>query len=92
MLLSRSGPSRSTEAQRLLAELRQRGVRVEAPRCDVADRAALRALLDACSARMPPVKGCIQAAMVMTVSERGQTDPSGLQEGVIVNAQMRHQG
>jgi NADPH:quinone reductase-like Zn-dependent oxidoreductase/SAM-dependent methyltransferase len=65
ILPSRSGP-RSSEAQQLIAELRIMKVHVETPCCDMADRAALQAMLVGCST-MPPIKGCIQAAMVMTV-------------------------
>ncbi|KAJ5715852.1 polyketide synthase [Penicillium malachiteum] len=64
VLLSRSGP-KTKEAQSLALELQDRGVECEMPACDVTNPSALRALLDNFSATMPPVKGCIQAAMVM---------------------------
>ncbi|KAJ5002828.1 Highly reducing polyketide synthase alt5 [Colletotrichum sp. SAR 10_66] len=41
------------------------GVTVSCPAVDVTDAAALRKALDDVSAEMPPVKGCIQAAMVL---------------------------
>ncbi|KAI8253821.1 Highly reducing polyketide synthase alt5 [Colletotrichum sp. SAR 10_77] len=41
------------------------GVTVSCPAADVTDAAALRKALDDVSAEMPPVKGCIQAAMVL---------------------------
>ncbi|KAI8284743.1 Compactin diketide synthase [Colletotrichum sp. SAR11_57] len=41
------------------------GVMVSCPAADVTDAAALRKALDDVSAEMPPVKGCIQAAMVL---------------------------
>ncbi|KAI8237061.1 Highly reducing polyketide synthase alt5 [Colletotrichum sp. SAR 10_99] len=41
------------------------GVTVSCPAADVTDAAALRKALDDVSAKMPPVKGCIQAAMVL---------------------------
>ncbi|KAI2936356.1 hypothetical protein CBS63078_867 [Aspergillus niger] len=64
VLLSRSGP-KTHEAQSLALEFQDRGVRCEMPACDVTNPSALRALLDKYSTTMPPVKGCIQAAMVM---------------------------
>ncbi|KAI0022605.1 putative polyketide synthase [Xylariomycetidae sp. FL0641] len=65
VILSRSGVQPG-EAQSLVDELVETGTHIEAPRCDVADREALRQTLNRINAAMPPVKGCIQAAMVMT--------------------------
>ncbi|KAI1425159.1 putative polyketide synthase [Xylaria sp. FL1777] len=67
ILLSRSGP-RIPEAHSLIRELSQKQVRIEAPCCDVADRTSLRTVLADCLKRLPPIKGCIQAAMVMRES------------------------
>lgn len=64
---SRSGAS-SQEAADTLAGLTQRGVQVAAPRCDVSSSADLEAMLRDCAATMPPVKGCINAAMALYVS------------------------
>lgn len=69
ILLSRSGP-RTPEAQQLLDDLRPRGIVVETPRCDITDKVNLQTVLDDCLSRLPAVKGCIQAAMVMSVSKR----------------------
>lgn len=66
ILLSRSGP-KTVGAQQLLSELDERGVRVETPRCDVSDESALRSVLTTRGEAMPPIKGCIQASMVITV-------------------------
>lgn len=68
ILLSRSGP-RTPEARELLIELAEKRVIVEAPACDVTDSGRLRSVLAICSERMPPIKGCIQSSMVMTVRE-----------------------
>lgn len=68
ILLSRSGP-RTLEAKDLLTELASQQVHVEAPCCDVANKEILRSVLASCSERMPPVRGCVQASMVMTVSQ-----------------------
>lgn len=67
ILLSRSGPC-TTAAQELITELNGEGVNVEAPVCDIADEVALGSVLDECTRRMPPIRGCIQGAMVMKVS------------------------
>ncbi|KAH8426353.1 beta-ketoacyl reductase [Aspergillus melleus] len=64
VLLSRSGP-KANEAQSLALEFQGRGVQCEMPACDVTNLSALRALLDRYSATMAPVKGCIQAAIVL---------------------------
>ncbi|KAK4242263.1 hypothetical protein C8A03DRAFT_40391 [Achaetomium macrosporum] len=65
ILLSRSGLS-TPAAQNLANELARQGVKVAAPPCDVSDADALRAALAHCADEsMPPIKGCIQAAMVL---------------------------
>ncbi|KAI1113668.1 hypothetical protein F5Y14DRAFT_441759 [Nemania sp. NC0429] len=63
LLLSRSGAT-SPAAAELVAELRGQGVTVAAPKCDAASSASLSAALKGCVA-MPPIKGCINAAMVL---------------------------
>ncbi|KAL8962775.1 MAG: hypothetical protein Q9193_000877 [Seirophora villosa] len=65
LLLSRSGPSDNEEAMKLLIELRDHGVRVETPICDIADIRALKHILQQQSSKMPPIKGCFQASMVL---------------------------
>lgn len=67
ILLSRSGGSSET-ASAFLKELREQGVIVEAPPCNVADTIAVQAALKHCASRdMPPVKGCVQGSMVLRV-------------------------
>lgn len=61
---SRSGAS-SKAAADLIAQLQERGVTVVAPKCDVSDAASLGSLLDECSKTLPPIKGCINGAMVL---------------------------
>ncbi|KAI0848453.1 hypothetical protein F5Y00DRAFT_270187 [Daldinia vernicosa] len=61
---SRSGPS-SKAASELISELQERGVKAVAPKCDVTSYPSLKELLDDCAGTMPPVKGCINAAMVL---------------------------
>lgn len=63
---SRSGPAKSPAAARTVLELRQQGVEVVAPTCDVSSAADVADLLrDAASIGMPPIKGCVNAAMVL---------------------------
>jgi aryl carrier-like protein len=61
---SRSGAS-SKAAGDMVAQLQARGVNVVAPKCDVSDAASLGSLLGECSTTMPPIKGCINGAMVL---------------------------
>ena len=66
ILLSRQGNS-SSKVNDLFQELEAKGVVVAHPPCDVSDAQALATALDSCP-DMPPIKGCIQAAMVLCVS------------------------
>ncbi|KAI0010005.1 hypothetical protein F4779DRAFT_331916 [Xylariaceae sp. FL0662B] len=63
ILLSRSGATTSVAAK-VIAELQEQGVDVMTPKCDVSSEASLSAILQQCAA-MPPVKGCINSAMVL---------------------------
>jgi len=64
--LSRSG-MRHPRAAQLVAEMKQRDIKLVVLACDVADAAVLRtALLDAAKG-YPPIRGMIQAAMVLQV-------------------------
>ncbi|KAI0532014.1 putative polyketide synthase [Xylaria digitata] len=63
VLLSRSGPDSSEKVKLFVERLKSRGTTVYCPKCDVADTASLAAVIDYCKANMPPIKGCIQAAM-----------------------------
>ncbi|KAG5751636.1 hypothetical protein H9Q70_005692 [Fusarium xylarioides] len=42
-----------------------RGVNVFALKCDVSIREGVKVMLEECSRTMPPIKGCINAAMVL---------------------------
>ncbi|KAF2185395.1 hypothetical protein K469DRAFT_688167 [Zopfia rhizophila CBS 207.26] len=64
ILLSRSG-MRNEAAAKVIRELNEAGAHVEAPSCDIADAAALKAVLDKYSKTMPPIGGCMQASMVL---------------------------
>ncbi|KAI4602243.1 polyketide synthase [Pestalotiopsis sp. 9143b] len=62
VLLSRSGP-RSEEAAHFVDELRSEGIVVYCPRCSIADVESVCNVMRYCQENMPPIKGCIQAAM-----------------------------
>ncbi|PIG69495.1 polyketide synthase [Aspergillus arachidicola] len=64
LLLSRSGGD-SPEGRKLLDQLHSQGVEAMAPACNVSDAQSLRKVLDACQSHLPPIKGCIQGAMVL---------------------------
>lgn len=67
ILLSRRGADADADARAFVDGLRAACRHVAAPPCDVADGAALARVLADCRAYMPPVKGCIQGAMVLKV-------------------------
>ncbi|KAH7303214.1 putative polyketide synthase [Stachybotrys elegans] len=65
ILLSRSGPGSSDAVATFLEDLRSKGVTTFCPKCDIADAESLSAALEQCRERMPPIKGCLQATMVL---------------------------
>lgn len=68
IFLSRSG--RITEAvEEMVKDLEGKGCRVRIFTCDVSDKDRLRSVIDECAASMRPIKGCIQGAMTLKVSE-----------------------
>lgn len=67
VLLSRSGP-KDKESISFIQGLKRKGVDVYSPKCDIADAASLDASLSYCKQSMPPIKGCIQAAMDIKVT------------------------
>jgi NADPH:quinone reductase-like Zn-dependent oxidoreductase len=66
ILLSRSGAS-TESAQGLVSELKAMGCNVATPQCDISKEQELQAVLSECTRFMPPIKGCIQGAMVLKV-------------------------
>ncbi|KAI1749493.1 hypothetical protein F4782DRAFT_533452 [Xylaria castorea] len=65
IILSRSGPV-SEAAAELVSRLTSQGVMVFAPKCDASSTTSLAEVLQKCKARdMPPIIGCINAAMVL---------------------------
>lgn len=69
ILLSRRGP-RTQEALDLVNELRNDGVCVETPTCDITHLESLLETLKQCAETMPPIEGCVQSSMVLKVCTR----------------------
>ncbi|KAH9896185.1 beta-ketoacyl synthase domain-containing protein [Xylariomycetidae sp. FL2044] len=68
VLLSRNGPQNDA-TRNFIAEIESNCDRVVTPKCDITDSDALsRVMADALSS-MPPVRGCIQASMVLHDTE-----------------------
>lgn len=67
IILSRSGLN-SRSARELYDELIAAQCKVEARGCDVSDKEAVQEILDDCRQRMPPIRGCVQTAMILKVS------------------------
>lgn len=66
VLLSRFGP-RNQASNDLVTELKSNEVRIETPACDVADSQSLKTVLQRVDNEMPPIKGCINASMLLKV-------------------------
>lgn len=70
VLLSRrdiNSPNNS-ELAAFVQRLESSGATLYCPKCDVSDAESLSAVLAYCRANLPPIKGCIQAAMELRVS------------------------
>jgi acyl carrier protein len=61
---SRSGP-RSEAAFKIVIDAIKLGVTILTPSCDVSDMASLKLMLDECAPVVGPIRGCINAAMVL---------------------------
>ncbi|KAJ8061397.1 hypothetical protein OCU04_010453 [Sclerotinia nivalis] len=64
IVLSRRG-SKNKYSKSLQEELKDQGVHLVTPACDIVNLRSLKTCLKTCSQHMPPIKGCIQAAVVM---------------------------
>ncbi|KAL8721434.1 MAG: hypothetical protein Q9225_001879 [Loekoesia sp. 1 TL-2023] len=64
LLLSRSGANGEAAAT-LLKELEDTGVHAEIPLCDISSEEVLISVLARYTKTLPPIKGCIQASMVL---------------------------
>jgi len=63
---SRSGAASGAAAE-LVSELAERGINVCTPKCDASNAESLSDLLDACAKSMLPIRGCINATMMLNV-------------------------
>lgn len=68
LLLSRSG-AKGPEAMKFINSLQSKGARAIALACDICNESSLRKVLEEWQPQLPPIKGCIQAAMVLRVSQ-----------------------
>lgn len=64
IFVSRSGAA-SPAAQETTRELERRGVKVRVFACDVTEKARLEKIIAECKSSLPPIKGCVQGAMVI---------------------------
>ncbi|KAF1998108.1 polyketide synthase PksD [Amniculicola lignicola CBS 123094] len=64
IVLSRSGPTSST-AVNIVGDLISQGINIYAPKCDASCINSLSDVLEECARTMPPVRGCINGAMVL---------------------------
>lgn len=64
---SRRGPA-DEASKGLVADLHSNGVRIVTPSCDITDKKALEEVISSTISTMPPVRGCIQASAVLSVS------------------------
>lgn len=67
--LSRSGVRGNKEAQKFIKEVEKTGATILAPACNIAHRDTLEKTLQECANKLPPIRGCIQGAMVLHVSK-----------------------
>ena len=67
ILLSQSR-AKDKDAHDLNDEMAARGFNIAAPACDIGDQDAVSATISELKQSMPPIKGCIQASMVLKVS------------------------
>lgn len=65
LLLSRSTVE-ETHATSFVHDMKVKGVRIDTSCCDISSKETLRNILK--SSKLPPIRGCIQAAMVLKVS------------------------
>lgn len=77
VLVGRRG-AQSPDAARIVAEFADKGVQARAEACDVADSAAVHALVARITESMPPLKGVVHAAAVFDDRMLAQLDAASL--------------
>ena len=66
ILISRQAAAQ-TNTKAFLKELKEKGCQVAVKSCDITDRSDLTRVAEDCAREMPPVRGIVQAAMVLQV-------------------------
>jgi NAD(P)-dependent dehydrogenase (short-subunit alcohol dehydrogenase family) len=66
IIMSRS--AKSAKNQVFIDEMASLGCKVYASGCDISEPSAMAAAVQDCASKMPPIKGVIQGAMVLQVS------------------------
>lgn len=74
VFISRSGLQKA-EAQETVKELSSSGVKATVFACDICDKGALEQVIKECANKLPPIRGVIQAAMVLEVSNVPLSSP-----------------
>lgn len=67
VILSPSGPNKPS-TQQLIRELAEVGAQLQAMSCDVSNSSQLESAFAVCNKELPPVRGVIQAALVLKVN------------------------
>lgn len=67
IVLSRSGAS-SEAAKDLITNMEKQGIRIEGLKCDLMSAESVSGAIDRVKGSMPRIKGCLQCAMVLSVS------------------------
>lgn len=70
VIFSPSGSSKPS-TQHLSQELSQVGTQLRAISCDISDQKQVKSAFAACSSELPPVRGVIQAALILKVKSFG---------------------
>lgn len=76
LLLSRSGAGAHEDVDKFVREMQQQGATLIAPACNIAQRDVVVKVLKEYEGTLPPIKGCIQGAMVLHVSVGGRSKSS----------------
>ncbi|KAK8009898.1 hypothetical protein PG990_008863, partial [Apiospora arundinis] len=66
LVTSSRGVAGRADVIAFIQEMEAQGVVIHAPASDISNRSVLQATLEEASKTMPPIKGCIQAAMVLS--------------------------
>ncbi|KAI4669515.1 Type I Iterative PKS [Alternaria viburni] len=66
LVTSSRGVAGRADVIAFIQEMEAQGVVVQAPASDISNRAVLKSTLEEASKTLPPIKGCIQAAMVLS--------------------------